>query len=508
MNEPASTRPRLPDWVRAIGVYVEPKVLYVALLGFSSGLPLALTGSTLQAWMNRAGVDLTTIGFFALVGLPYSLKFLWAPLVDSVRLPFLSDFLGRRRSWLVASQVALAAALLILAGLDPAAAPLMLAVVALGVAFISATQDILVDTLRVEALEDRQQAAGVANYVAAYRVALLLTTSGALVLAGTLTEAGWGIDGAWGTVYLVAAGLMGVGLLGALLMPEPETPEDAPRLSGKAALLFLGGLAAVIWGLFYLRGTLFADHGRYFSLFVLALLVAVAGALLAWRARARGRPPTALSEQIQHAVIDPFTGFARDHKYWLGLLLLVVLFKFGDTFAGSLFTPFAQRIGFSDQAIGFALGWGIIATIVGGFLGAYVLRWKGLLIAMWIAGIVQLVSNFGYFALALIGANQVALMAAVLTENVMGGIGTTIFIALISALCRTRRFTASQFALLTALSAVPRTLLVSPAGMVAGAVGWPVFFILSAVAALPGIALLWWLGARGAIREKDAEGPA
>jgi PAT family beta-lactamase induction signal transducer AmpG len=456
--------------------------------------------------MNRAGVDLSTIGFFALVGLPYSLKFLWAPFVDSVRLPVLSRVLGRRRSWLVASQVALALALLLLGQINPAAAPVMLAVVALGVAFISATQDILVDTLRVEALEDRQQAAGVANYVAAYRVAMLVTTSGALILAGTLAGAGWSVNASWGTVYLVAAGMVGIGLLGAFLMPEPETPADAPALSGRAALIFLGGLAAIIWGLFYLRGTVFADHGRYFGLFVLAALTSVALALLLWRrAHVRAGTSSALGRQIQDAVIAPFAGFARDHKYWLGLLLLVVLFKFGDTFAGSLFTPFGQRLGFTDQAIGFALGWGIIATIVGGFLGAYILRWQGLLIAMWIAGIVQLVSNFGYFALALIGPSEIALLAAVLTENVMGGIGTTIFIALISALCRTKRYTASQFALLTALSAVPRTLLISPAGMVAESVGWPLFFLLSAVAALPGIALLWWLGARGAIREKAPE---
>jgi len=226
-----------------------------------------------------------------------------------------------------------------------------------------------------------------------------------------------------------------------------------------------------------------------------------------WRQRRRRSGQTsALGQQIQDAVIAPFASFAQDHKYWLGLLLLVVLFKFGDTFAGSLFTPFGQRLGFSDQAIGFALGWGIIATIFGGFLGAYILKWQGLLIAMWIAGIVQLVSNFGYFALASIGPNETALLAAVLTENIMGGIGTTIFIALISALCLNKRFTASQFALLTALSAVPRTLLISPAGMVAEAVGWPTFFVLSAIAALPGIALLWWLGARGAIHEKIKSG--
>ncbi len=502
-----SDRISLPGWARAALVYFEPRVLYVALLGFSSGLPLALTHSTLQAWMNRAGVDLTTIGFFALVGLPYSLKFVWAPFVDSVRLPWLARLLGRRRSWLVASQVALALAIFFLGRINPAVAPLALAVMALVVAFISATQDILVDTLRVEALEDRQQAAGVANYVAAYRVAMLLTTAGALVIVGQLTDAGWDISDSFGLVYLFAAALIGVGIMGALLMPEPDTPEDAPVLSGRAALLFLGSLALGIFGLFVLRATVFADQGRYFGLFVLALLTLLALALFLARRRARANTATrkTIGSQLQDAMVVPFANFAATHKYWLGLLALVILFKFGDTFAGSLFTPFAQRLGFSDQRIGWALGYGILATIFGGFLGAYVLRWKGLLAAMWIAGIVQLVSNFGYFALALVGPNDIALLAAVLTENIMGGVGTTIFIALISALCRSKLYTASQFALLTALSAVPRTLLIAPAGWVAGLVGWPVFFLLSGVAALPGIGLLWWLGARGAIREKAPE---
>jgi len=500
-----TTSRNLPRWLRAALVYFEPKVLYVALLGFSSGLPLALTGSTLHAWMNRAGVDLSTIGLFALVGLPYSLKFIWAPLVDATRLPLLTRLFGRRRGWLLATQLALILAIFFLGGVDPVAAPLMLAIIALSVAFISATQDILVDTLRIEALEDTQQAAGVANYVAAYRAAMLITTSGALIVAGKLAGAGWLVADIWPLIYAGAAALVGVGILGTFLMPEPEVPEDAPYLSGTSTLLFLGTLGVFIAGLFYLRATVFAEHGRYFSLLVLAALSMGALGLYAFSQQrsSRGRP--VLGEQIQNAVVVPFTNFSIEHKHWLGLLFLVILFKFGDSFAGTLFTPFAQRVGFSDDQIGFAVGYGIFATIFGGFLGAYVLRWRGLLVAMWIAGIVQLISNFGYFILAIVGADPRVLVAAVLTENVMGGVGTTIFIALISGLCRNRLYTASQFALLTALSAVPRTLLVAPAGIIATATGWPTFFLLSAVAALPGIALLWWLGAHGAIRERPTE---
>ena len=390
--------------------------------------------------------------------------------------------------------------------INPSEAPLLLAIIALTVAFVSATQDIMVDTLRIEALDDRQQAAGVANYVAAYRVAMLLTTSGALIAVGYLANAGWGVGQSWGAIYAGFALAMGVGLLGAFLMPEPEAPEEAATLSGRTALLFVGGLGSFVAGMFYLRTVFPSGYGRYYGMTVLAIVAVLALALFLWqRMRNTTGATSVLGEQVQKTIVAPFSGFATDHRHWLGLLLLVILFKFGDSFAGSLFTPFGLRLGFEAQQLGFAVGWGIIATIVGGFLGAYILRWQGLLAAMWIAGIVQLVSNFGYFALALIGPNEVALLLAVLTENVMGGIGTTIFIALISSLCRNKLYTATQFALLTALSAVPRTLLVAPAGYVAEWVGWPTFFVLSAVAALPGIALLWWLGARGAITEEKAE---
>ncbi len=496
-----------PSWRSAAGVYLEPKVLYVALLGFSSGLPLMLTLSTLQAWMNRAGVDLGTIGLFALVGLPYSLKFVWAPLIDAVRLPFLTRLLGRRRGWLVASQVLLALMLLVLSRMDPLAMPMVLAIIALSVTFLSATQDILVDTLRVEALDDRQQAAGVANYVAAYRVAMLITTSGALFIAGGLSNAGWSINDSYGTIYLGAAALMGVGLLGALLMPEPEADDGAATLSGGPLIFFVAALGVLIAALFFVRANLPSDYVRYFNVSVLGSLVVLAiVAGIALRRRSGGESP------LRKVFVLPFESFTRTHPLWVGLLFLVILFKLGDAFAGSLFTPFAQRLGFEDTTIGIVVGWGIIATIVGGFMGAFVLRWLGLLVALWVATVVQVLSNFGYLTLSIIGENLQALYGAVLVEHVTGGIGTTIYIALLSALCRDRQFTATQFALLTALSAVPRTFLVAPTGFVAEEFGWTVFFILSIVVAIPGVLVLFWLGNRGAIpaeittESKDAAG--
>lgn len=498
------TSPRnLPRWMTAALVYFEPRVLYVALLGFSSGLPLALTSTTLQAWMFGAGVDIGAIGFFALVGLPYSLKFIWAPLVDATRLPFLTKWFGRRRGWLLATQIALALAIFFLGGVDPVAAPFMLAMVALVVVFISATQDILVDTLRIEALEDVQQAAGVANYVTAYRVAMLITISGSLIAAERLSDAGWAVSDIWPALYTAAAALVSIGMLGTLLMPEPEVPDRAPYLSGKLSLALVGTLGAAIAGLFYLRSTVFAEHGKYFSLIVLAVLALTAFGLFKFNRTQSQASSNFWARQMQDTVVVPFVSFAEQHKYWLGFLLLVVLFKFGDAFAGSLFTTFTLDLGFDKEQVGWAAGYGILAAITGGYLGAYVLRWRGLLVAMWIAGIVQLVSNFAYFGLALIGTNQFALLGAVLIEHVMGGVGTTIFIAFISSLCFNRLYTASQFALLTALSSVPRTLLVAPAGVVALATGWPVFFILSVVASLPGLILLWWLSTRGAIRERE-----
>src|SRR6478672_3487367 len=217
-----------PSWLEAIAVYLKPRVLIVMFLGFSSGLPLALSGATLLVWMREAGVDLGTIGLFALVGTPYTVKFLWAPLADALDVPVLSRWLGRRRGWLIFSQVLLMAAIVFLGLCDPAAAPWLVAVGALLVATASATQDIVIDAFRVESLDESEQAAGMASYVAAYRIATnLVSTAGALFLVSGFEGLGLSRHAAWSAGYAAMAVLVLIGMVTTLIATEPDKSAQA-----------------------------------------------------------------------------------------------------------------------------------------------------------------------------------------------------------------------------------------------------------------------------------------
>src|SRR6266852_9306542 len=227
--EPTASAPPTPapSWREGLVVYLQPRVLIVLLLGFSSGLPLALSGSTLLVWMREAGVDLGTIGLFALVGTPYTIKFLWAPLVDALDVPILSRLLGRRRGWLVLSQLLLMAAIVFLGACDPSAAPGLVAFGALLVATASATQDIVIDAFRVESLDESEQAAGMASYVAAYRIGMLASTAGALFIVSGFQAWGLGKHDAWSAGYLAMAALVVIGIATALSATEPEKSAAA-----------------------------------------------------------------------------------------------------------------------------------------------------------------------------------------------------------------------------------------------------------------------------------------
>src|SRR4051794_32659871 len=222
-----AAEPAKPSFREALTVYLKPRVLIVLFLGFSAGLPLALSGSTLLVWMREAGVNLGTIGLFALVGTPYTVKFLWAPLVDALDVPVLSRWLGRRRGWLVFSQCLLMAAIVFLGLCDPAAAPWLVAFGALMVATASATQDIVIDAFRVESLDESEQAAGMASYVAAYRIGMLVSTAGALFLVSGFESLGLDRHGSWSAGYAVMAVLVLIGVATTLIATEPDKSAQA-----------------------------------------------------------------------------------------------------------------------------------------------------------------------------------------------------------------------------------------------------------------------------------------
>ncbi len=398
-----------------VQVFQSRKMAALLFLGFASGLPLFLTSKTLQAWMSVEGVNLGAIGLFSLVGLPYSLKFIWSPLLDR----FVPPFLGRRRGWLVLMQGALILAIAAMALQQPRQALQFLAINAVLIAFFSASQDIAFDAYRTDVLEQWEMGAGAAVAVLGYRIALLVTGSLALILADQIP---------WQTVYLLMSILMALGLFTSFWAPEPKEQE---------------------------------------------------------------RPPASLADAIRLPFIE---FFQRSGELRAVLILLfIVLYKFGDALVNNMSTPFLlpkTGLGFSQTDIGAIQGgMGLLATIVGTLAGGAVLSKIGINRSLWVFGALQAVSNLAYFVLAQVGKNYSMLVVTINIENFCAGLGTAAFVAYLMSLCNPR-FSATQYALLSSLMAVSRDILVAPAGTLAKATGWPVFFLISIVAALPGLLLL------------------
>ncbi len=454
-------------FVDALAVYLRPRVLIVLVLGFSGGLPLALSGATLLVWATERGLDIKTIGLFAAVGTTYTIKWLWAPLVDALDVPVLSRLLGRRRSWLLVSQLVLMLTIARLAFCDPAAAPWTFALAALFVAAASATQDIVIDAFRVESLPESEQAAGMASYVAAYRIGMLASGAGALfIVTGFETIGGYARPQAWTAGYLIMAALVVVGIATTFLATEPA--QSAVAKAVHAADNPLLRVLKTAWAAF--AQFLFRQHVR------------VRIAPSAHRSRGSRR----------------FRALLVRLLFALAVLAFVVLFKFTDALSGTMTAPFVIKIGFTrEEYAAIVKGLGLAATLIGGFAGGFVARAFPLATSLWVGGILQAVANLGFSWQATVGTDLTALSIAITLENFTSAIGTVIFVAYLSALCNNPLHTATQYALLTALAAVGRTYLSLGAGYIADATGWPWFFAICAAAAIPSLLLLAWLQQRG-----------
>ncbi|AOP42427.2 muropeptide MFS transporter AmpG [Edwardsiella piscicida] len=394
-----------------LAIFTQRRAAVLLLLGFASGLPLALTSGTLQAWMTVAGVDLKTIGFFSLVGQAYVFKFLWSPLMDRYTPPLL----GRRRGWLLLSQVLLLIAIFSMGLLNPERHLWWLAALAVMVAFCSASQDIVFDAYKTDLLSAEERGAGAAISVFGYRLAMLVSGGLALWLADRYLG--------WQATYWLMAALMLIGIAATLMAPEPQADVPPPRT-------------------------------------------------------------------LEQAVLAPLRDFFLRDNAWL-ILLLIVMYKMGDAFAGSLSTTFLIRgVGFDAGEVGLVnKTLGLLATIVGALWGGVLMQRLSLFRALMLFGILQGVSNFGYWLLAVTDKNLLTMGGAIFLENLCGGMGTAAFVALLMTLCN-RAFSATQFALLSALSAVGRVYVGPIAGWFVELHGWPLFYLFSVIAALPGLALL------------------
>ncbi|HEX2524956.1 MAG TPA: MFS transporter [Geminicoccus sp.] len=417
----------MKSFFASVAAYRDRRILFVLLLGFSSGLPLLLVLSTLSARLRDAEISTGTIGLFAYVLAPYTFKFAWAPLVDRVPVPGLTRLLGRRRSWLLVTQAGLIGSIAILAQVDPAQSTLSTAWAALAVAFFAASQDIVIDAWRVEVLPTEKLGAGAAVVVVGYRIGMFVAGAGALFLADRL---------GWAETYTVMAWLVLVGVAAALLAPEPSAPSAPAE----------------------------ADVN-----------------LMGWFAQ---------------GVVAPFKDFFARRGTTVGcmILLFISLYKASDVMLTLMANPFYLDLGFTKTDIAEVSGtFGLFVGLFGGVLGGVVAYRLGLLRALLVTGLLQGASNLTFAGLAVLGPVKPAFYAAILVENLTGGMGTAVFVAYLSSLCTTH-FTATQYALLTSfMQLFAKFVMVPSSGFVAEAMGWPGFFVLSALLALPGLGLVLWL---------------
>jgi PAT family beta-lactamase induction signal transducer AmpG len=406
-----------------LDAYRDRRMLIVLAMGFSSGLPLALTGTTLAFWLSQAGVQKTEIGLFHLTGLAYLFKFLWSPLFDHWATPWLGARLGRRRAWGIVMQIGLVAALIGAGSCDPRTAPLAIAGFAVLVAFFSASQDIVIDAYRVEILDQAQQPTGAAVTQYGYRLGMLMSGAGALYLSQVMS---------WFWVYATMAGFIGLGLVVFLVSPEPAiTPPKHAAHPGLARIL-------------------------------------------------------------RDTVIEPLVDFTK-HNGWAVILGFVVLFKFGDALVGSMTTPFYREMGFSAGEIASVTKIvGLAATIAGIFSGGVLATRVPILRALLLCGILQIASNSMFAVQATLGHDLPFLAVTILTENFFTGMGSAAFMAYLAGLC-SLQYTATHYALLSALAAFGRVVLSSGGGWIADRMDWVAFFLTGCAAGVPGLLLLLWL---------------
>jgi PAT family beta-lactamase induction signal transducer AmpG len=495
-------------------------MLVVTLLGFASGLPLALTGQSLQAWMTLDGLDIATIGFLSLVGLPYTFKFLWAPLMDRFDLPWL----GRRRGWLVLTQLALAGLLWLLSHTSPSGALHVFALIAVAVAFASASQDVVIDAYRTDLLPAAERGFGASLAVLGYRLAMIVSGGIAFIWTDPAQAAGGGAW-SWPEVYRVMALLMvAAAIVSATALPKVPRPPMRPTLARHDLLGFVAVVAAVgvgyllTWQVFSpLAGWALAPwleastlppnlRQRWADLVALLLGLAVTLPLAAWAAR-RAR---------FHTLLDGLHSYFSQAGAW-GFLAFIVLYKLGDAFAGALMTPFLlSGMGYSSAEVGVVNKvLGLWLTIGGALVGGLLMLKLGLWRSLMVFGIFQLLSNLGFWWLAVNGRDALpglvlpafdwgfvalaqatpvdgGLLMVIAFENISGGMGTAAFVAFLMSLCN-QRFTATHFALLSAFAAIGRVWVGPMAGVLAQSIGWPAFFIVTTVAAAPALVLLWLL---------------
>ncbi len=448
----------MKDWLASLRVYRQPRLLAILFMGFASGLPLALTGATLTFWLSEEKVSRAAIGLFALVSLSYAYKFLWSPIIDRIPIPLLTRRLGRRRSWALLIQLLLMAAIFLLGHSDPRGDLATTALLAVIVAFLSASQDIVIDAYRIELLKPEEQGAGAAATQWGYRLGMLAAGAGAFSIAEL---------GGWDLAYTVMAALVAVGMVTILLTPEPAVilPRVRPGEKWLETLLL-----------------------RPFTDFI---------------ERCGGR----LDERRPLAA--RIAAFLWSGRIAFVILTFIVLYKLGEAMAGFMASPLYQQLGFTKlEVASIAKVFGVIATLAGVAFGGVIVARFGILPGLLIGGIVQMLSNLMYIVQVVAGHDTLMLAVSIFTENFTNGMGSAAFVAYLSSLC-SAAFTATQYALFSSLTALPRSFLSAPSGWLVDRLDWIPFFLATTAVAVPGLLVLLWLMRNpGLARHQAGEVPA
>lgn len=444
MSDPSTPSAPPESWRQTLKVYLRPRVIAMLFLGFSAGLPFLLLFSTLSVWLREADVARSTIGFFSWVGLTFSIKVVWAPVVDRMPLPYLTRLLGRRRGWMCLAQIGIAVGLFGIGMSDPNTDLFYIAVFALLVAFSSATQDISIDAYRIEAVKPELQGAMAATYIYGYRIALLAAGAGALFIADYVS---------WPAAYFSMAGLVGVGLITVLAIDEPEHKRDeATAMREQKLAETLSGKVPV--------------HGK-------------AEQSLSW---------------FSGAVISPIADFfARMGPMGWAILLFIGVYRISDITMGIMANPFYIDLGFTKSEIAsISKIFGFFMSLLGTAAGGVIVARYGIMRPLLLGAVLVALTNLFFAALAIVGADITFLTVTISADNFSAGLAGTVFIAYLSSLTNTA-YTATQYALFSSLFTLPGKFIGGFSGIVVDDMGYMNFFIYAAVLGLPAIMLTLFL---------------
>jgi len=508
MTDASTTQPM--GWAESLRTFIHPRVITMLFLGFSAGVPLLLIFSSLSLWLGEAGVERKAVTFFSWAALAYSFKFVWAPLIDKLPVPFLTKALGRRRAWLLVAQIGIILAIVLMGSIDPAASQdnlMFMALAAVLLGFTSATQDVVIDAYRIEAAETRLQAMMSSTYIAGYRLGMIVAGAGALFLAsGMGSEKGHYVYSAWQWTYFIMAATMLVGVVTTLVIPEPQRQTvdkhhyatlDYLRLvvvfgcalAGFALTFFYGsdGFKAVsAWA----GGDAFVGFLVETVHFALAIAVAV---LIGWVLVRAGAVNQAMAKDTW---IEPVADFFRRYglKTALLLLALIGLYRITDIVPGVISNVFYQDLGFSKPEIATAVKtFGVIVSIIGGFAGGLIATRFGVMRTLMWGAILTAFTNLVFVWLAVAGYNVPVMYLAVTADNLAAGFASAAFVAFLSSLTNVS-FTAVQYAIFSSLMTLLPKTIGGYSGTIVDGIGYPGFFIFVTLIGIPVLWLVWAVG--------------